>query len=260
MNQTVSLEHAVSVERIDATAIVRLDRGKNKNALSQAVMTELTRVAESFHEDRSINSVILTGTRTEFSAGVDLKDPARWDIDPADIEAIRIASSRGAAMCRAWENIPQLTIAAIEGINVGGGIALTLCCDWRVQSETSVMMLPEAQIGLPLSWQTVPRLVNIVGASKAKQLILLGEKLDSREALELGLIDFVVPAGTALDKALQLAEKVNKNPRLVTTLTKHSVNNYANALNHLASYMDVDQSVLCGLSESAVQTREKFRN
>src|SRR5690606_24425958 len=149
---------------------------------------------------RTVTSGRPPAPRTHVSAGVHRKDPARWNIDRADIEAIRIASSRGAAMCRAWENIPQLTIAAIEGINVGGGIALTLCCDWRVQSETSVMMLPEAQIGLPLSWQTVPRLVNIVGASKAKQLILLGEKLNSHEALELGLIDFVVPAGTALDK------------------------------------------------------------
>ena len=120
------------------------------------------------------------------------------------------------------------------------------------------MLLPEAQIGLPLSWQTVPRLVNIVGASKAKQLILLGEKLTSRDALELGLIDFIVPAGTAIDKALALADKVNKNSRLVTTLTKHNVNTYANALNHLASHMDIDQSVLCGLSESAVRTREEF--
>jgi enoyl-CoA hydratase/carnithine racemase len=258
MNQAVPVENSVSVERIGPTAIVRLNRGKNKNALSQAVILELTRVAAAFHEERSITTVILTGTRTEFSAGVDLKDPARWEIDPADIEGIRMASARGAAMCNAWENIPQLTIAAVEGINVGGGIALTLCCDWRVQSEASVMLLPEAQIGLPLSWQTVPRLVNIVGASKAKQLILLGEKLTSRDALELGLIDFIVPAGTAIDKALALADKVNKNSRLVTTLTKHNVNTYANALNHLASHMDIDQSVLCGLSESAVRTREEF--
>lgn len=258
MNTTVPLENAVSVERVGATAIVRLNRGKNKNALSQAVLVELTRVAASFQEDRSVTTIILTGTSTEFSAGVDLKDPARWEIDPGDIEGIRMASSRGATMCKAWESIPQMTIAAIEGINVGGGIALTLCCDWRVQSEDCIMLLPEAQIGLPLSWQTVPRLVNIVGASKAKQLILLGEKLTSREALELGLIDFIVPAGTALDKALSLAEKVNQNSRLVTTLTKHNVNTYANALGHLTTHMDIDQSVLCGLSESAVRTRERF--
>lgn len=253
------MHNAVTIKRIGATALVTLDRQKNKNALSQAVIKELTEVADSFHDDRDISCVILTGTQTVFSAGVDLKDPARWEIDPNDVEGLRIASSRGAAMCKAWENIPQLTIAAIEGINIGGGIALTLCCDWRVQSETSVMMLPEAKIGLPLSWQTVPRLVNIVGASKAKQLILLGDTLDSQTALALGLIDFVVPAGTAVEKAMSLAQKVNQNPRLVTTLTKLSVNNYANALSHLATHMDVDQAILCGLSDHAREQRARFR-
>lgn len=252
------MSHPITVEQHGATAIVRLDRKKNKNALSQDIMIELTQVAERFYEDRSISTVILTGTATEFSAGVDLKDPARWELDPQDLEGIRLAASRGVTMCKAWENIPQLTIAAIEGLNVGGGIALSLCCDWRVQSETAIMMLPEAKRGIPLSWQTVPRLVNIVGASKAKQLILLGENLNSQQALELGLIDFITPAGGALEKACSLADKVNKNPRLVTTMTKQSINNYANAFSHLSTHMDLDQAVLCGLSATAVQERERF--
>lgn len=250
---------AVTIERIGATALVRLDRKKNKNALSQEIMLELTRVAEQFADDRDIKCVILTGSSTEFSAGVDLKDPARWQIDPTDIEGMRIASSRGARMCKAWEEIPQITIAAIEGINVGGGIALALACDWRVQSDTSVMMLPEARIGIPLSWQTIPRLVNIVGASKAKQLVLLGDNMDSQQALELGLIDFIAPSGTVVDAALALAEKVGQNSRFVTTLTKQAINNYANALNHLATHMDIDQAVLSGLTQTASQVRHDFQ-
>lgn len=251
--------NAVTIERTGATAIVRLDRKEKKNALSQAVMLELTRVAEELAEDRSITTVILTGTSTEFSAGVDLSDPARWEIDPSDIEGIRLASSRGVRMCKAWEDIPQITIAAVEGINVGGGIALTLCCDWRVQSASSIMMLPEARMGIPLSWQTIPRLVNIVGASKAKQMILLGDNLNSQQALELGLIDFIAPEGTALEAARALADKVNQNSRLVTTLTKQSINTYTNALNHLATHMDIDQAVLTGMSAAASSARKAFK-
>lgn len=250
--------NAVTIERAGATAIVRLDRKEKKNALSQAIMIELTRTAQELAEDRSITTVILTGTRTEFSAGVDLSDPDRWALDPNDIEGIRLASARGVKMCKAWEEMPQITISAVEGINVGGGIALTLCCDWRVQSAASVMMLPEARMGIPLSWQTIPRLVNIVGASKAKQLVLLGDNLDSQQALELGLVDFVVPEGTALEYAKALAEKVNRNTRLVTTLTKQSINTYANALNHIATHMDIDQAVLSGMSATATQSRQKF--
>lgn len=250
---------AVTIERIGATALVRLDRKKNKNALSQEIMLELTRVAEQFADDREISTVILTGSSTEFSAGVDLKDPARWQIDATDIEGMRIASSRGARMCKAWEDIPQITIAAIEGLNVGGGIALALACDWRVQSDSALMMLPEAKIGIPLSWQTIPRLVNIVGASKAKQIVLLGDSMNSQQALELGLIDFIAPASQVVDAALALAQKVNQNSRFVTTLTKQAINNYANALNHLATHMDVDQAVLSGMTQTASQVRQGFQ-
>ncbi|ARP78152.1 enoyl-CoA hydratase/isomerase family protein [Bordetella genomosp. 6] len=252
------MNQAVSIRRDGATAIVTLDRKQNRNALSQAVMAELTEVAEGLRGERDISTVVLTGTQEIFSAGVDLKDPARWEIDAADIEGIRMASERGARMCRAWESIPQLTIAAVEGLNVGGGIALTLCCDWRIHSETARLRLPEAQIGIPLSWQTVPRLVNLVGPSKAKQLILRGKELDSQAALELGLVDLVVPPGTALEAALEIARDVNRNPRLVITMTKQSVNNYANALAHLSTHMDVDQAVLCGMSAAAVQARRQF--
>ena len=248
----------LTVEHRENTAVVCFDRGSGRNALSQAIMLELTAVAQSFYDDRETKTVILTGTDKVFSAGVDLKDPARWEIDPEDIEGIRLASLRGAKMCKAWEEIPQITIAAIEGVIVGGGIALTLVCDWRVISEKSVLKLPEAQIGIPLSWQTVPRLVNIVGASRAKQLILLGEDMTATDALALGIMDFGAPEGQTLTTARALAEKVNRNSRLVNVLTKSSINNYANALNHLATAMDVDQAVLAGLSGEARQARRAF--
>lgn len=249
----------LNVEKKGATAIVHFNRKERKNALSQSIMKELTHVAEEISEDSSICSVILTGTLTEFSAGVDLKDSDRWDIDSDNIEANRLASLTGVKMCRAWENIPQITIAAIEGLNVGGGIALSLCCDWRVQAASTRMLLPEAKMGIPLSWQTIPRLVNIVGASKAKKLILLGNEMNSQEALDLGLIDYIEPDGKTLEAAINLANKVNLNSRLVTTLTKQSINNFANALNHLATHMDVDQAVLCGLSSQAKNARANFK-
>src|SRR3546814_1727011 len=96
-------------------------------------------------------------------------------------------------MCRAWEDMPQLTIAATEGLNVGGGIALTLACDWRVMAESAYLYVPEVQIGIPLGWQTIPRLVNLVGPARAKQIVLLGEKMSAAKAQEWGIVDFVVP-------------------------------------------------------------------
>ena len=162
-------------------------------------------------------------------------------------------------MCRAWEELPQPTIAAIEGINVGGGIAVTLACDWRVMGEGASLFVPEVQIGIPLVWNSLPRLVNMVGLSRAKQILWLGEKMGAAQAREWGLADFVVESGKAEEFALSLAEKVAQSPFMALRATKQGANMFANALNQVASFMDVDQSVLFGASEEAAAARERFR-
>src|SRR5690606_37559728 len=129
----------------------------------------LTAVAETLRDRHDLTSIVLAGSREAFTVGVDLKDPERFDLQDKSVSEQRHILSLGTRMCQAWEALPQLTIAAIEGVNVGGGVALTLCCDWRVMSEEAYLYVPEIQIGISLSWHTVPRLVNMVGASKAKQ-------------------------------------------------------------------------------------------
>src|SRR3546814_842321 len=134
-----------------------------------------------------------------------------------------------------WEDMPQLTIAATEGLNVGGGIALTLACDWRVMAESAYLYVPEVQIGIPLGWQTIPRLVNLVGPARAKQIVLLGEKMSAAKAQEWGIVDFVVPDGAARKHALELAERISGMPDAAVRMSKQSINAYANALNHVSS-------------------------
>ena len=247
------------VERNGSVAIVTFDRGERRNALSLAAMQALTRTAEDFRDDAQTAVVILIGTDREFSAGVDLKDPARWDIDALPLAERRTIASWGGRMCRAWDEMPQLTIAAIEGFNVGGGVALTLACDWRVMAEGAYLLVPEAQIGIPLGWQTVPRLVNAVGPAKAKQIILLGAKISAEEARAAGLADWVAPDGEAAAHAAKIASTVAKNPSAVVRMTKQHVNAYANALNHVSSFMDVDQALLCNQSEEAIEARAAFQ-
>lgn len=249
----------ISVERQGAVATVRIDRGEKRNALTQDMVLALTRIAMEFQDDTQTACVVLTGNATEFSAGIDLGDPARWDLNDKSFAQRRAIAQRGARMCRAWEEMPQLTIAATEGLNVGGGIALTLACDWRVMAESAFLYVPEVQIGIPLGWQTIPRLVNLVGPSRAKQIVLLGEKMSAAQAREWGIVDFVVPDGGAQDYAHELAERIARMPDVAVRMTKQSINSYANALNHSSSHMDVDQAMLCGLSSEAVDGRTKFK-
>lgn len=247
----------IHVERKGAVAIVSIRRGEKRNALTRAMMLELTRIAQEFQEDREIACVVLTGSATEFTVGVDLGELSQTAA-VRDLEERRRGSEQGAKLCRAWEEMPQITIAAIEGLNVGGGVAITLACDWRVMSESAYLYVPEIQIGIPLVWQALPRLVNMVGLSRAKQILLLGEKMPAAQALEWGLADFVVPTGDALSRAEALAERVVSMPKMAVRVTKQNANAYANSLNHLASYMDVDQAILFGMSEAAAKGRSRF--
>ena len=250
---------AVKVEKIGSIAVVTMNRGMRRNAMSLAIMKELTHVAETFRDRADISCVVLTGTSTEFSAGVDLKDEERWDVDTLSLDELRIVASWGPRMCKAWENIPQLTIAALEGLNIGGGVALTVCCDWRVLGKSGYFKVPEAQIGMPLGWQTIPRLCNLVGPSRAKQIILFGDNIDSKTALDWGLVDWVVEDGTSKQEALALSQRVCRTTGVIVKTTKQSVNAHSNALNELSSHMDIDQLLMYTQGDEAKAVRHQFK-
>jgi enoyl-CoA hydratase len=242
----------------DGIAHVSFDRQERKNALSIKVIKQLTSIAEELRDRPDVHAVILTGSSEAFSAGADQKDPERFDIHDKTVCEQRLVMSLGARMCKAWEDLPQITVIAVEGFNVGGGIALSLACDWRVMAEDAYLYVPEVQIGISLGWHTVPRLVNIVGMSNAKKIMLLGEKMTAREALDLGLADWLTPKGQAFDKALEMARRVCANPPHVVKMSKQSVNGYGNAMNHVATFMDSDQALLCGQFSVVAEKRKKF--
>lgn len=244
-----SLECEDITFKVDSSvAYVGLARNKNKNALTVKMITRLTQIAEELAENRSVRCVILHGKLDGFSAGIDLKDPQRWNLESLDVMGIRRLSQLGPAMCRSWENLPQITIAAIEGFNVGAGIALTLTCDFRVQGENAFLLIPEIQIGVPLGWQSVPRLVRLIGPSRTKQVLLLGERLSASTAHEWGLVNFLVEDGGAFSKAEEIAKKISAMPPFAVVTAKESINAVSNALNHVGSFMDLDLSTLAVVS------------
>ncbi len=251
---------AITVETIGQVAVVTYNRKGSRNALSLGAIKELTRIAQSFKDVANVSCVILTGSKTEFSAGVDLKEPARWDIDHLNLDELRILSSWGPRMCKAWEEIPQLTIAAVEGLNIGGGVALAVSCDWRVVGRSGYFLVPEAQIGIPMGWQTIPRLNTLVGGSRTKQIILLGQKIDSQTALDWGLADWVAEDGCAVEKAMEVARSVGKTTDAIVKMTKQAVNAHNHALSQVASYMDLDQVLMCSQGPEARASRSKFKN
>lgn len=231
----------VQFEVRDAIAVVRLNRADKKNALSISMLKKLRGIAVHLQGNCDVKAVVLTGNGTAFSAGADVKDPERWEIAPQDLGAQRMVAQLGPRLCREWEALPQPTIAAIEGFAVGGAAGLALCCDFRVCSEQAFFQFPEVRMGLPMGWQTVPRLVAVCGAARTKHMLLIGERIEAGLALEWGLVTQTTPAGTSMEVAQLLASKLAEFPPHSVAMIKEAVNNAAGLLGNSISIMDVDQ-------------------
>jgi enoyl-CoA hydratase/carnithine racemase len=248
--------NTVKVERAGDIAIVRMARDKNLNAFDRELIEELTEAGRGFHGDHDTHAVILTGSARAFSAGADLKEQQ----PPMSFAEQRDRSHLGRHLCRTWEEMPQTTIAAIEGPAVGAGCAIAIACDWRVMAEDAFLYVPEVMIGLTLQWQAVPRLVALVGPARTKRIVMLCEKMGAEQALDWGLIEEIAPPGGAVDKALELARAACAMPPVIMTMSKQAINATANANLHAASFMDADVSLLVLNTDDAVKAREQFQS
>ena len=140
-------DRIVYVEKAENVATVRFDRGRDPNPLSVGTLMALTDAALELAEDESVTAVVLTGRPRVFTAGVDLKDPEMARTFDAPVGEKRRIAALGPKMCRAWEAMPQVTIAAIEGYCMGGGVSLAVSCDFRVMGGAPVCPCPSSGWG-----------------------------------------------------------------------------------------------------------------
>jgi enoyl-CoA hydratase/carnithine racemase len=248
----------VTVEKADRIARVRFDRGDPANSLSFAIMRELTTVAHDLADDPDLCAVVLTGRADNFCLGMDLKDEEVVKSATAGLAERRVALKTGPRMCRAWEELDPLTIVAIEGWCVGGGVALAVSCDLRIIGSGGHFYVPEVERGFNMSWGSVPRITNLVGPAKAKRIVVLAEKLDAARAVDWGVVDEAVPDGTAAEAALEMARRAAALPPNGVRLCKAAINAHANALNATASHADMDQFALTQNSEDCAEGLRAF--
>jgi enoyl-CoA hydratase len=234
----------LTTSREDRVMTVRFDSGNKVNSLNNALMRELTELAQQLQNDCELSAIILSGQDTIFSAGMDLKDPQGAAVATMTTAEQRALVQVGPRMCAAWEALEPITIAAIEGWCIGGGMALVSACDWRVAAQDASLYVPELRLGMNMSWQSVPRFVNLIGPAKTKELLILAEPVPAEQAKDWGLVDHLCPSGQALVKARELADKVGAMPPIPVRMTKLAINNSANALNNATSFMDADQFLL----------------
>lgn len=207
----------VDVRREGAAAVITLRREAKLNALSSALEAALGDALD--HPDvRASGCVVIAGGPRAFSAGADVGELR--DMSPAAILAYYRETGD---VYERVARLPQPTISAIAGYCLGGGFELALATDFRIADATASFGLPEVAIGiLPSSGGTL-RLTRLLGAARAKELILLGERFDAERAHLLGVVTEVVGAGEALPRALALAERLAALPQPAVAVAKQVI-------------------------------------
>lgn len=234
----------VTIKQSGRIATVSFDTGNTANALSQELMRQLTAAAERFHDCPDVSAVILAGRPDNFSMGADLKDAEGSQNAKLPLSQRRIALRVGPRLCQAWEDVDALTICAIEGWCIGGGVALAAACDLRVAGEPATIYVPEVERGMNMGWGSIPRFVALVGTARTKRLAALCEKIDAPTAHQWGLVDYLVPAGQSLDKAQQIAADAAALPPTALKAVKHDVNVAAHAMARATGHRDLDAFAL----------------
>ncbi len=198
----------VCIEHKAPLLIVTINRPEARNAVNGPTATALAEAFRSFDADDSLKVAILTGTGGQFCSGADLKAVASGNAALAN----RIAPDGDGPMGPTRMQLNKPVIAAVSGYCVAGGLELALWCDLRVADETAIFGVFCRRFGVPLIDGGTLRLPRLIGMSRALDLILTGRAVTAAEALQMGLANRVVAAGTALAAAEQLALQIAAFP------------------------------------------------
>ena len=232
----------LSVERREHVAVVTFNRPERANALNFELLSEIEHCALAFREDAATRVVIFTGAGKHFSAGADLVDFPDELSYPLVVRRRRLRI--GERALHALLGIDQITIAAWNGGAIGGGACLATAADFRIGAADCFIQYPEIDLGMNLMWQSLPLTVHLLGPTRAKRLVIGGERVHATTLLAWGLLEEVVPRAALLATAQTFATTyVNKSP-VGAQMIKRSVNQVVGALDRALMHMDVDQNLL----------------
>lgn len=198
----------VVLEKKDKTYIIKLNRPEKLNSLHSCVLDELEEIIHNeIKKDNDAEGFIITGMGEKaFCAGADIGELAKLDA----ISAFNYAR-RGQKLLDEIENCGKVSIAAINGFAFGGGLELALSCTFRFAVEEAKMGQPEVKLGIIPGFGGTQRLVRLIGLSKAAEVILTGDQIDAKRALEIGLINKIVKKENLLEESINCLKKIYSN-------------------------------------------------
>lgn len=180
------MSNSIAVETWGKAVIIRFTRPEIRNPLSIDVLESLDRILDDVSESKHLQKVLFTGSGNSFASGADLREIA--NVTPA---AAKEFSLRGQRLMNKIADLPNATIAAVNGFCFGGALDLALACKERIASPTATFAHPGAGLGIITGWGGTQRLPRLIGQANALKMFFTAEQIDASEALRIGLIDRV---------------------------------------------------------------------
>ncbi|MCM2319645.1 MAG: enoyl-CoA hydratase [Pseudomonas sp.] len=208
----------IRIEVQGAVGLIRLHRPHVHNALSDALMRELSEALRLFEGEVDIRCMVITGNHKAFAAGADLAELQFKSFSDVYLENFVTASWEEVTRCR------KPVIAAVAGLALGGGCELAMMCDFVIAADNARFGQPEVKVGTMPGAGGTQRLTRAIGKAKAMDMCLTGRTLDAQEALQYGLVSRVVPLDRLLDEALTAAAQIASYSGMAVRLNKEAVN------------------------------------
>jgi enoyl-CoA hydratase len=242
----------VRTDVTESIATLTIDRPEVKNALDLETVNSVRESLAKLEADSSVGVLIITGSgETAFVSGADIND-IRTRGREEGLAAIN------SSLFAEIERFPRPTIAAINGYALGGGCELALACDIRIASDTAKFGQPELGLGLIPGAGAPPRLPRIIGMGRAKYLILTGEIMDAKQALEIGLVSAVTPPGQLQIRARELAKKILRQGPMAARLAKIALNASARVDMDSGLLIETLAQALCYSSDDKLEGTTAF--
>jgi enoyl-CoA hydratase/carnithine racemase len=226
-----AMSDLLRIEADGPLARLTLARPERLNALSPALLEALIGAARDLDARPDVKVVIVAGEGRAFCAGFDLGAFAAQEAE----DRTRETADLGRRMAEAITAMRAITIARVHGHCVGGGLVLAAACDLRLAAQDAVFSIPETELGIPLAWGGIPRLVREIGPAMTKELVLTCRPFSAQEARALGFVNRVVPADDLTTAAEDLAAVLAERSALTLSATKAHVNAVAEELASTAS-------------------------
>ncbi len=253
-----------TLERSGPIVTVGFNRPEKLNPLNEQVLREFLAIAYQLQEDEDSRIVVLTGHGRSFSVGADMDalaagSKAETQARLTDTARLRLAKL-GWRVMDEWERLDQISIAAVNGFAVGGGVSLAMACDFRIAASGARMWLPEVRLGVPYMWGSIARMINLIGMAKAKELIMTCDELTAEEALEVGLVNQVVPPDRLHEAARALADKLLNKPPMALRRTKEFFKALTTNKAGDITYADAHLGLACMLGDDMREAVAAFRD